>query len=126
MNETKDKLRFFGIKMVNKKLIEKYNLERVDKQLGNKFWSPVDVAYINDWVLRAAAVKGKFHWHTHKDDEFFLVYKGKITIQTENRNIELSKGEGYVVPKGVKHCPIAKRRAVVLLLEPARLNTKGD
>lgn len=37
----------------------KYNLEEIDKQLGDTFWSPVDVAYINDWVLRAAAVKGE-------------------------------------------------------------------
>jgi len=105
---------------------KKYNLEAVDKQLGEKYWSSIDVVYINDWVLRAAAVKGKFHWHAHNDDEFFLIYKGKITIQTENGNIELSEGEGYVVPKGVKHCPIAKERAVVLLLEPKKLNTKGD
>lgn len=93
-------------------LTKKYNLEEIDKQLGDSFWSPIDVAYINDWVLRAAAVKGEF--------------QGSITIQTENGKIELAEGEGYVVPKGVKHCPIAKERAVVLLLEPKKLNTKGD
>ena len=109
-----------------KEILEKYNLAKVDKQLGNTFWSPVDVAHINDWALRAAAVKGEFHWHTHNDDEFFLLYKGKITIQTENGNVDLSEGEGYVVPKGVKHCPKAEERAVVLLLEPIRVNTKGD
>ena len=107
-------------------LNKKYNLAEVDRQLGEKYWSPVDVAYINDSVLRAAAVKGEFHWHTHNDDEFFLIYKGKITIQTEKGNIELSEGEGYVVPKGLKHCPIAQERAVVLLLEPKSVNTKGD
>ncbi|MBI3955344.1 hypothetical protein HY338_02785 [Candidatus Gottesmanbacteria bacterium] len=55
-----------------------------------------------------------------------MIYKGSITIQKENGNIELGEGEGYVVPKGVKHCPIAKERAVVLLLEPKKLNTNGD
>jgi len=108
------------------KMAEKYNLAQVDKKLGDTYWSPVDVAYINDWVLRAVAVKGEFHWHKHDDDEFFLIYKGKITIQTENGNVELSSGEGYVVPKGVKHCPKAEKRAVVLLLEPKKVNTKGD
>lgn len=112
--------------MIFSKIGNKYNLSEVDKKLGEKYWSPIDVAYINDWVLRAAAVKGEFHWHTHNDDEFFLIYKGKITIQTENGNIELSEGEGYVVPKGVKHCLKARERAVVLLLEPQKLNTKGD
>lgn len=108
------------------KIFEKYDLKSVDKQLGDKYWSPVDVAFINDWVLRAAAVKGEFHWHTHADDEFFYIYKGSIVIQTENGDIELSEGQGFVVPRGVRHCPKAAERAVVLLLEPARVNTKGD
>lgn len=112
--------------MIFSKIGNKYNLAKVDKMLGEKYWSPIDVAYINDWVLRAAAFKGEFHWHTHNDDEFFLIYKGNITIQTKNGNIELSEGEGCVVPKGVKHCPIATERAVVLFLEPKKLNTKGD
>ena len=106
--------------------IEKYNLSRIDKKLGNKFWSPIDVAHINDWVLRAAAVKGKFHWHKHKDDEFFLLYSGSLKIETDRGTIRLKKGEGVVIPKGVKHCPQASHRTVVLLLEPQRLNTKGD
>ena len=73
--------------MIFSKTGNKYNLAKVDKMLGEKYWSPIDVAYINDWVLRAAAVKGEFHWHTHNDDEFFLIYKGNITIQTEIGNI---------------------------------------
>lgn len=44
-----------------KEFFSKYNLEEVDRELGDKFWSPVDVARVNDWVLRAAAVKGEFH-----------------------------------------------------------------
>ena len=107
-------------------LAKTYKLEEVDKKLGETYWSPVDVAYINDWVLRAAAVKGEFHWHTHNDDEFFLIYKGSIVIDTENGPIELKEGEGTVIPKGMKHKPRASERAVVLLLEPKRLNTKGD
>lgn len=107
-------------------LAKKYNLEEIDKKLGNNFWSPLDVAYINDWVLRAAAVKGEFHWHKHKDDEFFLIYKGKIVIDTESGPIELGENEGIVIPKGVEHKPRSKNRSVVLLLEPKRLNKEGD
>ena len=109
-----------------KKKPQKYNLAEVDKKLGNKFWSPVDVAKINDWVLRAAAVKGEFHWHKHNDDEFFLICRGEIVIDTEVGSIKLKKKEGVVIPKGLRHKPRASKRAVVLLLEPARLNTKGD
>jgi len=112
--------------MINNAIIKKYNLAQVDKKLGEKYWSPIDVAYINDWVLRAAAVKGEFHWHTHNDDEFFLIYKGEIVIDTEKGPIALKEGEGTVIPKGLRHKPRAEKRAVVLLLEPKSLNTKGD
>lgn len=109
-----------------KQVGRKYDLAKVDRELGDNFWSPIDVAQINDWVLRVAAVKGEFHWHHHNDDEFFLIYKGRIVIDTENGPIELGEGEGTVIPKGVQHKPRAVERAVVLLLEPARVNTKGD
>ena len=89
----------------------KYNLEEVDKKLGDKFWSPIDVAHINDWVLRASALKGEFHWHQHNDDEFFLIYKGEIVIDTENGPISLKEGEAAVIPKGLKHKPRAADRA---------------
>ena len=104
----------------------KYNLSEIDKKLGDNFWKPLDVAKINDWVLRIAAVKGKFHWHQHDDDEFFLIYKGEIVIDTENGSIKLRESEGTVISKGVKHRPRAVKRAVVLLLEPERVNTEGD
>ena len=105
---------------------KKYDLEQVDRELGDNLWSPVDVAYINDWVLRAAAIKGEYHWHTHDDDEFFLVYRGQITIDTENEPIDLGEGEGTVIPKGIRHKPRAAERAVILMIEPQRVKSKGD
>ncbi len=107
-------------------LARKYNLDQVDRELGDKFWSPVDVARMNDWVLRAAAVQGEYHWHRHDDDEFFLVYKGRIVIDTENGPLALEEGEGAVIPKGMQHKPRAQARAVILMLEPARLKSAGD
>lgn len=104
----------------------KHVLDEVDEKLGDTFWSPIDVAHINDWVLRMSAIKGEFHWHKHNDDEFFLIYKGEIVIDTENGPISLKEGEATVIPKGVKHRPRAAERAVVVLLEPARVNTRGD
>jgi mannose-6-phosphate isomerase-like protein (cupin superfamily) len=112
--------------MEKKFLARKIVLDAVNKTLGDTFWSPIDVAHINDWVLRMSALKGEFHWHKHNDDEFFLIYKGEIVIDTENGPIHLKEGEATVIPKGLKHKPRAVERAVVLLLEPARVNTRGD
>ncbi len=84
------------------------------------------MAYINDWVLCAAAIKGEYHWHQHNDDEFFLVYKGQIVIDTENGPIELKEGEGTVIPRGVQHKPRAEERAMILMIEPVRVKSTGD
>lgn len=103
-----------------------FNLKEVDQKLGDNFWSPVDVAKFNNCVLRAAAFKGKFHWHKHNDDEFFLIHKGEIVIDTENGPIKLREGEGTVIPKGTQHRPRATKRAMVLLLEPEKVNARGE
>ncbi|MCI0382484.1 MAG: cupin domain-containing protein [Chlamydiae bacterium] len=108
-----------------KSLAQFYNLADIDKELGNTFWSPIDVAHINDWVLRAAAIKGEYHWHSHQDDELFFVYKGEIAIDTEKGPIFLKEGQGAVIPKGLSHKPKAEKRAVILMIEPARLKSTG-
>ena len=62
-------------------------------------------------------VKGPFVWHQHDDtDDFFLVLKGRITIQTRNGDVALSAGEMFVVPRGVEHCPVANDEAHLLLI----------
>jgi mannose-6-phosphate isomerase-like protein (cupin superfamily) len=109
-----------------KLLAQVYNLAEIDKQLGDTFWSPVDVAHINDWVLRAAAIKGEYHWHSHQDDELFLVHKGEIVIDTEKGPILLKEGQGAVIPKGMSHKPRADNRAIILMIEPAKLSSQGD
>jgi mannose-6-phosphate isomerase-like protein (cupin superfamily) len=108
------------------KLFQLYDLHDIDKHLGDNYWSPVDVVYVNDHVVRAAAIKGEFHWHSHNDDEMFLVYQGTIIIDTEKGPFTLTQGEGLVIPKGIQHRPRAEQRAVILLIEPAKLKTTGD
>lgn len=102
-----------------------YDLAEVDKMLGETYWTPVDIAKINDWVLRAAAIKGEYHWHSHQDDELFLVYKGRIVIETEKGAIVLEEGQGTVIPKGLSHKPKADERAVILMIEPIHLKSTG-
>lgn len=104
-----------------------FNLDEVDKQLGESYWSPRDVARINGRILRVAVMKGEYHWHHHPHDgELFLVLKGHLTIETEKGTITLKKGDGTVIPKGVRHKPEAKERTVVLLLESDKMNFLGE
>jgi mannose-6-phosphate isomerase-like protein (cupin superfamily) len=104
------------------------NLEDKIKEIGGKSWAPVEVARINDQVVRMALLEGEYHWHKHKnEDELFYVIKGKIIIQLKDEpNITLSEGQMAVVPKGVEHCPKSLEPSYVLMFEPFVLKSKGD
>jgi len=91
-------------------------------------WSPVDVAYINDQVIRLALFHGEYHWHSHaEEDELFYVVKGGITIRLRAQpDVVLREGQLCVVPKGVEHRPESQEPSVVLLFEPRALKSRGD
>ena len=90
-------------------------------------YSPGIVGYLNDYKLVVVRVKGEFVWHKHDDtDDFFLVLRGRLTIQLRDRDIELNQGELFVVPRGVEHCPKADEEAHVLLIEPRGTLNTGD
>jgi mannose-6-phosphate isomerase-like protein (cupin superfamily) len=47
-------------------------------------------------------------------------------VQLEGGDVELSEGEFFVVPRGVRHCPRADEEAHVLLIEPEGTPNTGD
>lgn len=90
-------------------------------------WSPKIVSGFNGHDIMVVKVKGEFNWHDHADsDDFFLVLKGSIRIETEQGNVTLNPGELYVVPRGIKHRPVAEEEAHLLLIEPAGMPNTGD
>ena len=90
-------------------------------------YDPRIIGFINDYKLQIVKVKGEFVWHKHNDtDDFFLVVKGRLTIQLRDRDIVLNAGELFVVPKGVEHCPRADEETLVLLIEPRGTRNTGD
>ena len=88
-------------------------------------WSPKIVGEVNDCYVKLVKVGGEFVWHHHeKEDELFLVLKGRLTILLRDGSVVLEPGELVVIPKGVEHKPVAEGEAHVLLLEPkTTLNT---
>jgi mannose-6-phosphate isomerase-like protein (cupin superfamily) len=95
--------------------------------LLEKPYSPGIVAFMNDCKLAVVIVKGEFVWHRHDDtDDFFLVLRGRMTIQLRDRDIDLEEGDLYVVPRGVEHCPRAEEEAHVLLIEPRGTMNTGS
>lgn len=94
----------------------KFNLESIIKQI-TKPWTPIDVVAFDNKTVRIALFEGEYREHSHEYDEFFLVYKGLISVWTENGNIDLREGEGVTIPKGLIHKPIAKVPSYVLMID---------
>ncbi len=94
----------------------------------NKPWTPIEVARVNDQVVRMALFHGEYHWHKHtNEDELFYVIKGAIIIQLlEQPNVILNEGEMVVIPKGIKHSPKSLNPSYVLMFEPSALQRSGD
>jgi len=109
-------------------MIPQINLKDKMIEIRGKHCSPIDIARLNDQVIRMSYIDGEFHWHKHTNqDELFYVLKGKIVIQLkEQPNINISEGQIAVIPKGVEHCPKSIEPSYVLLFEPLNLKTRGD
>lgn len=90
-------------------------------------WHPRIVAEVNDSHVKLAKVQGEFVWHKHdREDEMFLVLRGRLTIRLRDGEVELGPGELCVVPRGVEHMPVAQEEASILLLEPKTTRNTGD
>lgn len=105
---------------------DKINLHQKLSQF-DEHWSPRTVAQLNDFDVMVVKAQGEFVWHKHDDtDDFFLILKGKMTIEMRDRNIDLEVGDLYIVPKGVEHRTVADEEVHLLLIEPTGTPNTGD
>jgi mannose-6-phosphate isomerase-like protein (cupin superfamily) len=90
-------------------------------------WFNQTLCQVNDSVVRLGVIHGEYHWHKHDDlDEFFYVVEGVFLVDLEDRTVELSERQGFVVPKGVVHRTRAPERAIILMVEGAGIVPTGD
>ena len=86
------------------------------------YWSPRIVGELNDAYVKLVKLKGEFGWHHHeKEDELFFVAKGRLTLKLRGRDVDLKRGEFFVVPKGVEHKPVARKEVQVVLIEQKKV-----
>lgn len=90
-------------------------------------WSPRLIASINDQHVKVAKIDGSFVFHAHPDtDELFYVLSGKMTMEIEGGpNVDMSEGDMYVVPKGVRHRPVGQNAHIMMVEKAGTVNT-GD
>jgi mannose-6-phosphate isomerase-like protein (cupin superfamily) len=106
-------------------------MNRID--LAEKFalftehWRPKLVAELNGQEVKLVKVQGTFPWHVHeREDEMFLVWRGRFRVEYRDRIVELGPGQLTVVPHGVEHRTAADEEAEVVIFEPAEVRNTGN
>ena len=96
-------------------------------KLFTEEWTPKIIAESNGQLVKIAKGSGELVWHRHdNEDELFIVFKGRLTLQLRDKNIELGVGEMFVVPKGVDHCPLAEADTHFMMIEPSSTEHTGS
>lgn len=90
-------------------------------------WQNFSLCEVNDCVVRLGVIHGEFHWHKHdNEDEFFYVVDGHLIIDLEDKVIDLTPGQGFLVPRKISHRTRAPERTVILMVEGKTVTPTGD
>ncbi len=84
------------------------------------YFSPKVISEVNDVYVKIAKIKGdKIPWHNHKnEDEFFYILEGKLYFEIDGmENFEMTKGDYFVVKKGINHKISAIEECKIMLIE---------
>lgn len=82
-----------------------------------EYWSQRVVAEANGSLFKVAKGTGATGWHSHDDqEETFLLVDGSLTVETRDDSVELSRGDLFVVPRGVEHRALTDGEARFLII----------
>jgi mannose-6-phosphate isomerase-like protein (cupin superfamily) len=88
--------------------MEKINIAEKFELIDDQ-WNPRIVAELNDQQIRLVKIMGDFPFHEHdNEDEMFLVIKGTLKLEFEDRFAIVNSGEFILVPRGISHRPVAE------------------
>jgi mannose-6-phosphate isomerase-like protein (cupin superfamily) len=107
-------------------MMDKVNIsDKLD--LITDYWKPIIVGELNNQQVRLVKIKGEFVMHHHdNEDEFFLVVKGFLKMDYGDKIVDIKEGEFIIIPKGIKHRPIADIETHLLLFEPDSILNTGN
>ena len=106
--------------------MQKVNIEQ-KLALFRENWRPKIVGEVNGQHIKLVKFQGEFVWHQQDDaDEMFLVVRGQFRMDFEDHGVMLEQGEFIIVPRGVRHRPVAEDEVHVMLIETAGTLNTGD
>lgn len=85
--------------------------------------SNINVFHVDEkYALRIARVEGRFPEHRHPNgDEGWLVFRGRLRIDSELGSVELGAGQGALVPRGILHSPLCLEDDTIVVV----INVRG-
>lgn len=87
-----------------------------------KKFSPIRVAKVENCSVSLALIDGHYPFHHHNGDEFFVVFKGEVTIDIHGGDsFILKEGEGLLVKEGTVHRSMSEKKSFVLVFEAVDL-----
>jgi mannose-6-phosphate isomerase-like protein (cupin superfamily) len=96
-------------------------------EASRKDWQNFSLCGVNDCVVRLGVIHGEFHWHRHdEEDEFFYVINGLLQIDIDNKTVDLTPGQGFMIPRKVHHRTRAPKRTSILMVEGKTVAPTGD
>jgi len=79
-------------------------------------WETSDVVSVNGSLLRLVRAEGVMDWHRHEEDQLFICWQGKFTIDIEGAPaVVLGPGDVYVIPRRARHRTSADGLAYALM-----------
>ena len=101
--------------------MKKVVFEDLAEKIPKKF-APIRVANIENCGVSLSLIDGDYPFHRHNGDEFFIVFKGEVTIDIHGgESISLKEGEGLLVEEGTVHRSRSKEKSFVLVFEAVDL-----
>lgn len=95
--------------------------------LFEEHWTPKIVGELNGQYVKLAKARGEMAWHAHdREDELFLVTKGRLTIRYRDGEVSVGPGEFHIVPRGVEHSPCAEEETHIVPIVPMSTEHTGD
>ena len=95
----------------------------------NEYFFPKVIAEVDNVYVKLAKIKGdEIPWHNHRnEDEMFIILRGELLFEVENRpSFRMSKGDFFVVKKGINHRVSARDECQVMLIENKSTAHTGD
>jgi len=94
-----------------------------------EYFSPKVIGEVNDTYVKVAKIKGDdIPWHNHKnEDELFYIIEGSLLFEEEGKDpFTMSKGDMYIVKRGINHKVSAEKECHIMLIEPKATAHTGD